>query len=150
MKDCVDLTIGFLCDLAEVLSGHHSATKSAAQPETAMSPMGPPLRVRLAGEEEPDHGIAALAGPVTPALAVVLHGHEATAADPETGPVLPGAASSGAASSEAVPPGRGQAREPGVAQPPSAPYRRPGSPVCRPGFTARDLTGELRPSGARS
>ena len=85
MKDCVDLTIGFLCDLAEVLSGHHSATKSAAQPETAMSPMGPPLRVRLAGEEEPDHGIAALAGPVTPALAVVLHGHEATAADPETG-----------------------------------------------------------------
>ena len=40
MKDCVDLTIGFLYDLAEVLSGHHSATKSAAQPETAMSPMG--------------------------------------------------------------------------------------------------------------
>jgi hypothetical protein len=40
IKDCVDLTIGFLCDLVEVLSGHHSATKSAAQPETAMSPMG--------------------------------------------------------------------------------------------------------------
>jgi hypothetical protein len=126
MKDCIDLTIGFLCDLAEVLSSRHSATKSAAQPVTAMSPMGHRCASDWPARKNQITALRLLPDRSRPrwqSSCAVTRPRQLAALK---GAALPDAASSGVVSSEAVPPRRGQARQLDTTQPPSAPYRRPG------------------------